>query len=101
MEESTRKRTCAVMPHHFALAASDPVYRDNRRAIESATRSARLATRTTVIRIPVVVHVLFNTPAENLDESQIKSQIAALNRDYRLQNQDRSLIPAPFNPFAA
>ena len=95
------RRTCATMQQHFLLAATDPVYRDNRRKIESATRSERLAARTTVIRIPVVVHVLFHTSAENLDQSQIDSQIAALNRDYRLVNDDRTQIPGPFQMFAA
>ena len=95
------KRTCAVMPHHFFLAETDPVYRDNRRFIEASTMTARLATRTTVIRIPVVVHVLFHTDGENIEMSQIESQLAALNRDFRLQNADRSQIPAPFQVFAA
>jgi len=96
-----QKRTCAVMPHHYFLAETDPVYRDNRRIIEANTKTARLATRTTVIRIPVVVHVLFHADQENLEMSQIESQIAALNRDYRMQNADRSQIPAPFRVFAA
>ena len=39
------RRTCATMQQHFLLAATDPVYRDNRRKIESATRSERLAAR--------------------------------------------------------
>ncbi len=95
------RRTCATMQQHFFLADTDPVYRDNRRSIESTTKSARLAVRTTVIRIPVVVHVLFRTAAENIDQAQIDSQIAALNRDYRLLNADRSGIPAPFSVFAA
>jgi hypothetical protein len=95
-----RKRTCAVMEHHFMLAESDPVYRDNRRIIESNTKAMRVAARTSVIRIPVVVHVLFHSDAENIEMSQIESQIAALNRDYRMQNADRSQIPAPFRPFA-
>jgi Pregnancy-associated plasma protein-A len=89
------------MPHHYFLAETDPVYRDNRRIIESNTRTARLATRTSVIRIPVVVHVLFHADQENLEMSQIESQIAALNRDYRMQNADRSQIPDPFRIFAA
>ncbi len=94
------RRTCATMQQHFFLADTDPVYRDNRRSIESTTKSARLAVRTTVIRIPVVVHVLFRTAAENIDQAQIDSQIAALNRDYRLLNADRSGIPGPFSVFA-
>ena len=95
------RRTCAVMEHHFMMADTDPVYRENRRIIETTTRTARLATRTNVIRIPVVVHVLFHTDHENIEVSQIHSQIEALNRDYRLQNADRSLIPEPFRVFAA
>jgi hypothetical protein len=89
------------MPHHYFLAETDPVYRDNRRAIESNTRTARLAARTGVIRIPVVVHVLFHTDQENIEKAQIDSQIAALNRDYRRLNADRNEIPAPFRVFAA
>ena len=95
------RRTCATMPHHFFLAETDQVYRDNRRSIEAGTRAGRLASRTTVIRIPVVVHVLYNRSPENLDQSQINSQIEALNRDYRLLNPDQSGIPAPFQVFAA
>jgi Pregnancy-associated plasma protein-A len=95
------RRICAAMPHHFLLAETDPVYRENRRSIEASTRLARFAPRTNVIRIPVVVHVLYHTDQENLDVSQIESQIAALNRDYRFQNEDRSQIPAPFRAFAA
>ncbi len=94
------RRVCAAMQHHYYLAATDPVYRDNRRALEANTRVARLAPRTSVIRIPVVVHVLYHGDNENLEVSQIESQIDALNRDYRLQNQDQNLIPAPFSPFA-
>ncbi|MFK0692900.1 hypothetical protein ACFX5Q_32875 [Mesorhizobium sp. IMUNJ 23033] len=33
--------------------------------------------------------------------SQIESQIAALNRDFRMQNLDRDQIPKPFRVFAA
>jgi hypothetical protein len=103
MPEPTNRlhRTCATMPHHFFLAETDVVYRENRRVIETNTKSLRLRTRTNVIHIPVVVHVLYHTDEENLDLSQIESQIDALNRDYRLRNTDRSQTPAPFSEFAA
>ena len=94
-------RTCAAMENHFYQAETDPVYRDNRRVLESNTRSARTITRTNIIRIPVVVHVLYHTDEENIEMSQIESQIAALNRDYRLRNTDKSQIPAAFRRFAA
>ncbi len=101
MAQERNKRVCATMPHHFALAQVDDVYRQNRRVIESNTKTARIAARTNIIRIPVVVHVLFHTDRENIEMDQIESQIAALNRDYRLKNADRSQIPAPFRTFAA
>lgn len=98
---AAKGRTCAVMPHHNYLASVDPAYRANRRMIEADTKTGRRATRTTVIRIPVVVHVLHHTDEENMGDDQIASQIDALNRDYRLQNPDREDIPQPFQPFAA
>ena len=101
MSQEINRRGCATMPHHFSLAETDDVYRQNRRLIEATTKTARIAARTTIIRIPVVVHVLFHTDRENLEMDQIESQIAALNRDFRLQNADRNQIPAPFRPFAA
>ncbi len=88
------------MDHHYYLAEVDGVYRSNRRALESFTAAARVKKRTTVIRVPVVVHVLFNTEAENISREQIDSQIAALNRDYRNTNPPAK-IPAPFRPLAA
>jgi hypothetical protein len=94
-----RKRVCAAMDEHNHLAAVDEVYRSNRRAIESFTATARMARRTTVVRIPVVVHVLFNTEEENISQAQIDSQIAALNRDYRNANPPAE-IPVPFRPLA-
>jgi Pregnancy-associated plasma protein-A len=93
------RRICAVMQHHEYLASVDATYRDNRRRIETLTRAARAAPRTNVIRIPVVVHVLHHTSAENISPEQIASQLVALNRDYRNRN-DPALIPAPFRPLA-
>jgi hypothetical protein len=44
--------------------------------------------------IPVVVHVVFNTAAENISTAQIKSQITSLNKDYSATNPDRNQTPA-------
>lgn len=44
--------------------------------------------RSTVYTIPVVVHIVYNTPEENLDDSVIFNQIARLNEDYRRLNED-------------
>ncbi|MBL7816912.1 MAG: T9SS type A sorting domain-containing protein [Saprospiraceae bacterium] len=40
----------------------------------------------TIARIPVVVHVVWNSGFENISDAQIQSQIEALNRDFRKRN---------------
>jgi hypothetical protein len=49
----------------------------------------------TVITIPVVVHVLFNSSV-NVTDEQIKSQIDALNRNFNKENEDFAKVPAVF-----
>lgn len=43
---------------------------------------------TQVITIPVVVHVVYSSEQQNITDEQIHSQIDALNRDFRIQNDD-------------
>jgi len=54
-----------------------------------------------IITIPVIVHVLYNTAAQNISLEQVMSQIDVLNQDFRLLNTDRSIIPAAFKGAAA
>lgn len=42
----------------------------------------------TIVNIPVVVHVVYNTADENLSDDQIRSQIDVLNKDFRRKNTD-------------
>lgn len=49
-----------------------------------------------VITIPVVVHVVYKTAAQNISDAQVKSQIDVLNEDYNNTNQDRTLVPSAF-----
>lgn len=100
-KEDPGTRQCATMQHHNYLAQMDETYRANRLRIESFSEIARTQSRTGVVRIPVVVHVIFNADVDNISQEQIDSQIDALNRDFRALNQDRADIPDPFRPFAA
>ncbi len=54
-----------------------------------------------VITIPVVVHVVYNTTAQNISNAQIQSQIDRLNLDYRKLNTDASLVPSVWQSIAA
>ncbi len=52
-----------------------------------------------IIKIPVVVHIVYNTEAQNISDAQIISQIEALNKDFRKQNGDVENVPQAFLPF--
>lgn len=54
-----------------------------------------------VIRIPVVVHVLYHSAEQNISDAQIRSGIAALNRDFRRLGADTVNTPFRFRPVAA
>lgn len=54
-----------------------------------------------VINIPVVVHVLFNSTEQNISDEQVRSQIIALNNDFRRLNADRVNTPEIFAAVAA
>jgi hypothetical protein len=54
-----------------------------------------------IIDIPVVVHVVYNTQTQNISTTQIQSQIAVLNEDFRLLNGDSVPIGHPFWPNTA
>ncbi|MEM6799958.1 MAG: PKD domain-containing protein [Bacteroidota bacterium] len=50
-----------------------------------------------ILTIPVVVHVIYSNPTENISEEQVLSQIEVLNQDYRRTNPDKSRTPAFFS----
>jgi len=98
-------RNCGTMPVHERLLRSDPEYRRLRivsenHHIEFRLRRGMLA-RTGITRIPVVVHVVHKTAAQDISDAQVKSQIDVLNRDFRKTNGDLNKIPAPFKALAA
>lgn len=50
--------------------------------------------------IPVVVHIVYNTPAQNLDDQVILDQIQVLNEDYGRMNPDSVNLRSQFNTIA-
>ena len=55
----------------------------------------------TIITIPVVVHVVWNTNSENISDAQIFSQIEILNNDFRRTNVDIINTPTVWQDIAA
>jgi hypothetical protein len=94
-----RRRMCGTMSVHHRLLEMDPGFRQRQMTLEHATMrrmTAGIMARVGVITIPMVVHVVYNSAAENISVAQIRSQIAVLNRDYRATNPDKSKVPTVF-----
>src|ERR1043165_1654304 len=105
MADEPRRRVCGTYNVHQRLMRTHPDYVSNRAHIENhALEYARTRgqnARTGVTTIPVVVHVVHNTQAQNISDAQINSQIDVLNKDYRKTNPDVANVPPVFAPLAA
>ena len=101
--ERPTRRSCGAMEEHRRLLNEDPSYVAARSAIESATRAyeAREVMRPGITQIPVVVHVVWHTAAQNISDAQIQSQIDILNGDFRMTNADVGNVPAVWQPLVA
>lgn len=97
---------CGTMEDHRRLVRLDPDYRLRRRQIEQEVKEwtrlyAAEGLRTGLIRIPVVVHVVWHTAAQNISDAKIQSQLDVMNADFRRLNADASSTPAAFVGVAA
>lgn len=105
-ERKRNRGRCGTMEDHRRLVRLDPEYRLRRRQIEQEVREwtrlyADEGLRTGLIRIPVVVHVVWHTAAENISDAKIQSQLDVLNADFRRLNADASSTPSAFAGVAA
>jgi len=79
---------------------TEAVNRTFDKAIERAEIDHTLRSDTTLYRIPVVVHIVYNTPEQNLTDEVIRSQIEVLNEVYRRTNANASETREVFLPVA-
>ncbi len=99
-------RRCGTMELHRLRLTVDREYAERRRATEAAATEYERAAgrgasgRGAIIRIPVVVHVIYNSTTENISDTQIHNQIDVLNTDFRLLNSITDLT-TDFSPVAA
>jgi hypothetical protein len=107
------QRICGDIEYRKQLIAKSPGLANKIAAIEAFTAANQKRKPTTplqnnttskglsVITIPVVVHIVYNSSAQNITEAQVQSQIDVLNKDYRRQNADTANTPLAFQQFAA
>jgi hypothetical protein len=72
-----------------------------RQYISSAANVANRGGAASVIRIPVVVHILYHNSYENISDELVNSQIEILNQCFRRSNADTGNTPARFAGVAA
>jgi hypothetical protein len=101
------RRLCGTMVTHSRLLETDSNFRQRQHDLEHRTdemmafgmEDAAFAAATKTVQ--VVVHVVYNTAAENISTAQVKSQLKVLNRDFRATNPDRSKTPAVWKGLVA
>jgi hypothetical protein len=99
------QRECGSFEYRNRLIQIDPTIQNSQTAVENfinlhISSNAKTQQLKRII-IPVIVHVLYHYPSENIPDNLVKSQITALNRDFRKQNADTIKIPAAFKSAAA
>lgn len=97
------RRMCGASEAHQRLCECDPGFRQRRSEIHlqcdgfiQSGRAFKSMKAGKIRTIPVVVHIVYRTAAENISDAQIRSQIEALNRDYSATNPDKATTPAPW-----
>ena len=98
--EPPLRRSCGTMAVHMMLLEQFPAFRARQFKLEQDTAKRRAAPfsldKVKIVTVDVVVNVVYQTAEQNISDAQIKSQIAALNRDFSARNPDRSKVPAPW-----
>lgn len=102
------QRNCVSKSYQLEAFAKDVALKNNVAAIESfiarqqnqnTTEANRI--ESTIIKIPVVVHILFHSPEQKLSDAVVQNQIKILNECFRRQNADTANVPARFKRLAA
>ncbi len=98
---------CATVEYEKLLKSKNPQRETtdqfekwlSKKALEQKTNiNSNRIQATFTYSIPVVVHVLYNTDAQNISDAQIKSQISVLNKDFQRLNADAANTPNEFMP---
>jgi len=97
---------CRSFEYQQQLIQKNPALQLSYNAVQNFTRlneSSRISSDQAgkTITIPVIVHILYHFPGENISDSLVKTQILALNRDFRKLNVDTVKIPEAFKSLAA
>jgi hypothetical protein len=98
--EEPLRRMCGAMAAHMMLLERFPSFRASQMRLEGATEKRRETgddmSKAKIVTVKTVVNVVYNNDSQNIGTAQIDSQIAAMNKDFRAANADRSQTPTPW-----
>ena len=89
-------QNCVTVPYQQEQLRNNPGLAEKIREIEAFTKQNLSATSRiegTVIKIPVVVHILYHYPSEKIGNELVQSQIDMLNKCFRRLNADSVKTP--------
>lgn len=98
---------CSILEHEQYLQSINPNRMQERMDYENTLNTwiTNQQNNPTIqggtITIPVVVHVIWNTAAQNISDNQIFSQIQVMNEDFGRTNPDASNTPSYWTSIAA
>jgi len=102
---SAQKRNCGTMENLEFLEYQDAILekrmKKNENKFQQTIKTLSKNSSSSLITIPVVVHVVYNNSSENISDAQVLSQINILNEDFRRNNSDASNTPSAFQSVAA
>lgn len=101
MQLFAQEKVCGTDAYNKSLEHSHPEYFNAMKEVDAGwnqykaqlnqsimSRMEMLGNSDTSISIPIVYHVLYNTPTQNISEARLKAQIDKLNEDYNRFNAD-------------
>ena len=102
---SYSQERCATDMYSDLLEKKYPEYGIERQKVNYQTKkwmkNNPIISGKSIITIPVVIHVVWNTNNENISDAQIFSQMDVLNADFRRTNSDASNTPSIWQSIAA
>ncbi len=96
---------CGTTQYQMELEQTNPDIKEQRQKLEKdvqrwISKNPNYQQKT-IITIPIVVHIVYNTNQQNISDQQIQSQIDVLNNDYRRTNIDAMMTPSVWTSVAA
>lgn len=101
-----QQQRCHSSEYLKAITADNPELQKQlqdakKRLLENGKLQKTTRENGTTYTIPVVVHIVYSSSVQNIDDEQVFSQIEVLNEDYSRTNEDADNTPDAFEDVAA